>query len=234
MMRSSSAQRSAPPWNSRSGCPVLGTESAFEVLARAQGARAAGQGDHPPRDRRAGLRHAGAHPRGGQARAREGATHYGPAAGPARAARGHRQGRGGHARDPGSPEQVVVTPGAKPIMYFVIPALVEPRRRSDLPEPGFPIYESMISFSAACRCRSRCARRAVSASTSTLLEQSVSRKTKMIILNSPQNPTGGVLERGQLGRIAEIARAAPIRCSPTRSTSVPLQGEFASITASRE
>ena len=74
-----------------------------------------------------------------------GATHYGPAAG-LPSCGSDRQGRGGHTQHSGSTDKVVVTPGAKPIMFFVITALVNPGDEVVYPNPGFPIYESVINF----------------------------------------------------------------------------------------
>jgi aspartate/methionine/tyrosine aminotransferase len=103
------------------------------------------------------------------------------------------------------PDQVVVTPGAKPIMFFTILALCEKGDEVIYPNPGFPIYESMIKFVGA-----------TPVPVPLLMEKDfrfdteefkglVSSKTKMIILNSPHNPTGGVLTREDLEAIAETA-----------------------------
>lgn len=104
-----------------------------------------------------------------------------------------------------TPNQVVVTPGAKPIMFFSILALVGPGDEVLYPNPGFPIYESMINY---------CGGTPVPY---TLREENDFRfdpdefrakanpRTKMIILNSPHNPTGGVLEESDLEVVAEVA-----------------------------
>jgi aspartate/methionine/tyrosine aminotransferase len=104
-----------------------------------------------------------------------------------------------------TPNQVVVTPGAKPIMFFAILALVEPGDQVLYPNPGFPIYESMINF---------CGGKPVPY---TLREANhfrfdpdefrakANRRTKLIILNSPHNPTGGVLEPDDLQVVAQVA-----------------------------
>lgn len=103
-----------------------------------------------------------------------------------------------------TPNQVVVTPGAKPIMFFTLLALVEPGDEVLYPNPGFPIYESMINF---------CGGKPVPY---TLREANhfrfdpaefrarASRRTKLIILNSPHNPTGGVLEPEDLQVVAAV------------------------------
>ena len=123
----------------------LGTETAFEVLVRARALEAQGTQHRPPRDRRARLRH----PRPHHRRRRRGAQ-----------GRGHAlRALGGHSRPAArrSPrtrprvaasrppaEMVVVTPGGKPIMFYAILALVDPGDEVIYPNPGFPIYESMI------------------------------------------------------------------------------------------
>lgn len=104
-----------------------------------------------------------------------------------------------------TPNQVVVTPGAKPIMFFAMLALVEPGDQVLYPNPGFPIYESMINF---------CGGKPVPY----LLREAnhfrfdpdefrakANRRTKLIILNSPHNPTGGVLEPDDLQVVAQVA-----------------------------
>ena len=103
------------------------------------------------------------------------------------------------------PDWVVVTPGAKPIMFYLILALVEEGDEVIYPNPGFPIYESMINFVGG------------TAVPLPLLEKydfrfevkdllsKVSAKTKLIIINSPQNPTGGLLTKTDLEAIAAIA-----------------------------
>ncbi len=104
-----------------------------------------------------------------------------------------------------SPEQVIVTPGAKPIMFYALLALLEEGDEAIYPNPGFPIYESMIEFVGA---------RAVPAP---LREERdfrmdveevaslVTPRTRMIVINSPQNPTGSVLTPADLEAIAALA-----------------------------
>jgi len=130
-----------------------------------------------------------------------------------------------------SPDAVVVTPGAKPIMFFTILALCEQGDEVIYPNPGFPIYESMINFSGA-----------TPVPVPLLMEKDfrfdieefkglVSPKTKMIILNSPENPTGGVLTKGDLEAIAEIAiENDVIVLSDEIYNRILYEGEFASIT----
>ncbi|OQY36612.1 MAG: aspartate aminotransferase [Anaerolineaceae bacterium 4572_5.2] len=108
------------------------------------------------------------------------------------------------------PEQVVVTPGAKPIMFFAILALLEAGDEAIYPNPGFPIYESMINFAGAkpvpLPLREESAFRFNANEFRALLTE----RTRLIILNSPHNPSGGVLARQDVEAIAEAARGRGI------------------------
>ena len=208
----------------------LGTETAFEVLLAARKLEAQGRNivhleiGEPDFDTPANIVEAGC-----QAM-RSGQTHYSPSAGilPLRRAIAEDVGRlRGIDVDP---DQVVVTPGGKPIMFFVIMALAEPGTEVIYPNPGFPIYESMINF---------CGAKAVPVQ---LLEEKgfrfdidelrakVNDRTRLIIINSPQNPTGGVLTAGDLAGIAEIAaeRDIPVLSDEIYDHLV-YDGEFQSI-----
>ncbi len=183
----------------------LGTETAFEVLVKARALEAQGRSvvhlevgepDFPTPENivQAGIR-----------ALRDGKTKYTPSAGipELREAIANEISRTRGIQV--SPDQVVVTPGAKPIMFFTIMALIEPGDEALFPSPGFPIYESMIDF---------CGGKAVPY---VLREENhfrfdpdefrslVGPKTKLIILNSPQNPTGGVLEPSDLQVVADVA-----------------------------
>jgi aspartate/methionine/tyrosine aminotransferase len=209
----------------------LGTESAFEMLARARALERQGKEiihleiGEPDFDTPAHIREAAK-------RALDaGATHYGPAAGLPEL-------REAIAKDvtatrgvPVSPEEVVVTPGAKPIMYFVITALVNPGDEVIYPNPGFPIYESVINFVGGVPVPIPLREESGFGFDLEMLERKASRKTRLIIINSPQNPTGGVLELDQLGRIAEVALRYRIPVLADEIYKAFLyEGEFASIT----
>ena len=182
----------------------LGTESAFQVLVKARALEAQGRDvihleigepdfDTPPNIVEAACR-----------ALREGATHYTPAQGipELRQVIAEQLGaRRGHAMDPA---QIVITPGAKPIMFYTLLALAEPGQEVIYPDPGFPIYKSMIDFVGA---------KAVPLPLRESLDfrfqvdelcSLVNERTALIILNSPQNPTGGVLEPTDLEAIAEL------------------------------
>ncbi len=182
----------------------LGTESAFVVLARAKALEAQGKSiihleiGEPDFDTPANIVEAGVRA------LRDGYTHYGPAHGlpqlrEAIAANSFERRGIEH-----SPEQVLVTPGAKPIMFYAILALCQPGDEVIYPNPGFPIYESMINYIGA---------RAVPMP---LLPENdfrvdidrfaadLSDKTRLVILNSPGNPTGGAFTQSDIAAIAEL------------------------------
>ena len=116
-------------------------------------------------------------------------------------------------------------------MYFVITALVNPGDEVIYPNPGFPIYESVINFVGGVGVPIPLREESGFGFDLDLLEKKASAKTKLIIINSPQNPTGGVLEVDQLGRIAEIARRYRIPVLTDEIyKSFLYEGEFASIT----
>jgi len=182
----------------------LGTETAFEVLARAKALEAQGREiihleiGEPDFD-------TPAHIKAAAVRAlEEGYTHYTPAAGiPAlreTIADYIRRTRG----IPVGPENVVVVPGGKPIMFFTILALVEEGDEVIYPNPGFPIYESMIHFVGGHPVPLRLRMENEFRVDVEELARLITPRTRMLILNSPANPTGGVLTREDLAAIAEL------------------------------
>jgi len=208
----------------------LGTESAFEVLARAKALERAGKTivhleiGEPDFDTPVHIRDAA------KQALDAGATHYGPSAGLPELREAIAKHIGETRGVPVSPEQVVVTPGAKPIMFFVIMALAAEGDEVIYPNPGFPIYESVINFVGARPVPIPLREESGFGFDLDVFERSVSARTKLIIINSPANPTGGVLDRPQLQRIADIAIARKI---PVLSDEIYRQflyeGEFASI-----
>ena len=182
---------------------TLGTETAFEVLAKAKTLEKQGKDvvhleigepdfDTPKNIKKAATKALNA-----------GYTHYGPSAGIPELretiAEYISKTRGIKAEA----DEVVVTPGAKPIMFYSIFALVNPDDEVLYPNPGFPIYESLINFVNA------------KAVPIPLLEKNdfrldpeyvkahITKKTKMIILNYPENPTGGIVTKDDLKVIAD-------------------------------
>ncbi len=209
----------------------LGTESAFEVLARARALERQGKEivhleiGEPDFDTPAHIREAAKRALDG------GATHYGPAAGLPELREAIAKDVGATRNIPVTPEEIVVTPGAKPIMYFVITALVNPGDEVIYPNPGFPIYESVINFVGGVPVPIPLREESGFGFDLDVFERSASSRTKLIIINSPQNPTGGVLEPDQLGRIAEIAKRyrIPVLADEIYKSFL-YEGEFASIT----
>jgi aspartate/methionine/tyrosine aminotransferase len=183
----------------------LGTETAFEVLARAKALEAQGRTilhfeiGEPDFDTPSHIKEAAI-----QA-IQEGYTHYGPTPGlpvlRQAIAEVVSQSRG----LPVSPEEVIVTPGAKPIMFFTLLALVQAGDEVIYPNPSFPIYESMINFVGATPVPIPLLEANGFSFDMARFEASLSPRTKLIILNSPGNPTGGVLPRSDLQRIATAA-----------------------------
>jgi aspartate/methionine/tyrosine aminotransferase len=183
----------------------LGTETAFVVLAKAKQLEAQGKEiihleiGEPDFDTPRNIIDAAVDA------LNKGWTHYGPSAGlpdlrEAIAAEIEKT-RGIKV----SPSQVVVTPGAKPIMFFAILALVNSGDEVIYPNPGFPIYESVIDFIGAKPVPIRLKEENSFRLDVEELASRVTAKTRMIIVNSPQNPTGSVLTGEDLSAIAEIA-----------------------------
>ncbi len=135
----------------------------------------------------------------------EGWTHYGPAAGlpELRAAIAEYAGklRGVNF----FPEEVVVTPGGKPVMAFAIMALVDTGDEVIYPNPGFPIYESMIEYMGGRPVPIQLREERNFRLDAEELAARVNPRTKLIVINSPANPTGTVLTREDLRVIAEMA-----------------------------
>ncbi|MXX66586.1 MAG: aminotransferase class I/II-fold pyridoxal phosphate-dependent enzyme [Chloroflexi bacterium] len=180
----------------------LGTESAFEVLARAKALEATGREvihlqigepdfDTPDNIVEAGIK-----------ALRDGYTHYGPAHGlpelrEAIAANSLERRGIEHA-----PDQVLVTPGAKPVMFYVILALCQPGDEVIYPNPGFPIYESMIKFVGA-----RPVPMPLLAKNNFRVDvdrfaADLTDRTRLVILNSPGNPTGGAFTGEDMAAMA--------------------------------
>jgi len=183
----------------------LGTETAFEVLARAKAMEAEGRDmvhleigepdfDTPPNIVKAAIK-----------ALKSGYTHYGPSAGLLDA----RKVFAAHiTKDRGvevKPENIVITPGAKPILFFSILALVDEGDEVVYPNPGFPIYESVINFVGGKAVPIPLREEKGFSFDVDELRTLVNEKTKLIIINSPQNPTGGMLTKKDMKAVAELA-----------------------------
>ncbi|MFI5116619.1 MAG: pyridoxal phosphate-dependent aminotransferase [Terriglobales bacterium] len=180
----------------------LGTETAFEVLVRARALERQGKSiihleiGEPDMDTPANVVEAGIDA------LRKGFTHYGPAAGlpelrEAIAAEVSRS-RGIKV----SPDEVVIVPGGKPIIFFTMLALVGEGDEVIYPNPGFPIYESMINFLGAKAVPIPLREELDFRLDVNELASLISDRTRLIILNSPQNPTGGIIPKSDVQDIA--------------------------------
>src|SRR6202167_709108 len=103
-----------------------------------------------------------------------------------------------------SADEVVVVPGGKPIIFFTILALIDEGDEVIYPNPGFPIYESMIHYVGGRAVPIHLREERDFSLDVDELAALITDRTKLIILNSPQNPTGGVLERRDIEQIAQI------------------------------
>ena len=184
----------------------LGTETAFEVLAKARALEAQGQEiihleigepdfDTPKHVVAAGIK-----------ALQEGQTHYGPTPGLPQLreaiARNSREVRGIDT----DPSHVVVTPGAKPIMFYVILALSEPGVEVIYPNPGFPIYESMIRFTGGTPVPMQLFEEKGYHPDLNDLEKKITDRTRLLIINSPENPCGSALTKAELQTIADLVK----------------------------
>ena len=104
------------------------------------------------------------------------------------------------------PDEVTVTPGAKPIIFFTILALIDEGDEVIYPEPGFPVYESVIDFIGGKAVPLLLREDVDFRFRIEDLIDAITERTKLLILNSPQNPTGGTLTEADLNAIAELAR----------------------------
>src|SRR5437867_12428839 len=184
----------------------LGTETAFEVLAKARALEAKGRDivhleigepdfDTPPSIVAAGV-----------AALERGETHYTPSAGVIElreAIAAYLRARRGVSVDPA---QVIVTPGAKPIMFYALLALLDAGDDAIYPDPGFPIYSSMIDFAGARGVPLVLREQSDFQPDLDELRAGLTDRTKVLVLNSPHNPTGGVITPDAIREIARIAR----------------------------
>ncbi len=183
----------------------LGTESAFDVMVRARALEAQGrdiihlQLGEPDFDTPAHIIEAGI------TALRQGETHYTPPAGipQLREAIAHEvsQTRGVTIE----PDQVVVTPGGKPIMFFLILALAGPGDEVIYPDTGFPIYGSVVNFAGATPVPLPLREENDFRFDLDELRGLISDRTRLVIINSPANPTGGVLTDEELSELARLA-----------------------------
>ncbi|HVO99561.1 MAG TPA: pyridoxal phosphate-dependent aminotransferase [Bryobacteraceae bacterium] len=178
----------------------IGTESAFEVLRRARALEAQGRSiihleiGEPDFETPKHVIEAA------KAALDQGYTHYGPTQGlpevRASIASYVSRTRGVEV----SPDRVTVVPGGKPMMYFPMLAVLEEGHEAIYPNPGFPIYESMIRFSGATPVPYSTL---ASGSIAESIVAKITPRTRLIIINSPQNPTGSVIPAAEIRALAE-------------------------------
>ncbi len=187
----------------------LGTESAFEVLARAKALEAEGRRiihlqigepdfDTPPHVVEAAAQ-----------ALRDGYTHYCPAPGIPElrdAAAAYLSRSRGLAIEPG---RVLVTPGAKPFLFFGVLATCDPGDEVIYPNPGFPIYESVIRWAGATPVPLPLTEDRGFAFAAQDVADRLTDRTRLIILNSPANPTGGVVPGDVVDELAEVLADHP-------------------------
>ncbi len=180
----------------------LGTETAFEVLVKAKALEAQGRDiihleiGEPDFDTPSNIIEAGCDA------LRKGFTHYGPSAGMTELREVIAQHVSETRRVNVMPDEVVVVPGGKPVIFFSILALAEDGDEIIYPNPGFPIYESMINYVGAKAVPIRLREELDFRLDVDELASLINDRTKLIILNSPQNPTGGVLTKDDIAAIA--------------------------------
>src|SRR3954471_10720954 len=171
----------------------LGTETAFEVLVKARALEAKGRDivhleiGEPDFDTPSNIIESATDA------LHKGFTHYGPSAGLPALREAIAQYVSETRRVPVEPAEVVVVPGGKPIIFFTIMALVEEGDEVIYPNPGFPIYESMINFLGAKAVPVRLREEMDFRLNVNELAEKISDRTRLVIINSPQNPTGGML-----------------------------------------
>jgi aspartate/methionine/tyrosine aminotransferase len=186
---------------------LLGTETAFETLAKAKRLEAEGKNiihleiGEPDFDTPYNIKQAA------KKAIDDGYTHYGPSAGQMELRQtiaNHQSSRQGYDI---SPENVIVTPGAKPIMFYTVMALINPGDEAIYPNPGFPIYESMINYVGGVAKPMRLKEETNFNVDIKELESLISDRTRLIIVNSPNNPCGSVIPNDDLKRISDVADA---------------------------
>jgi aspartate aminotransferase len=183
----------------------LGTESSFEVLARARAMESQGRKiihleiGEPDFDTPIHIREAAAEA------LRQGYTHYGPAPGlpEVREAVGSFFGRTGRPSYPA--DQIILTPGAKPIMFFTILVLCEEGDEVLYPDPGFPMYESISSFAGATPVPVPLREENEFRMDPDEVASLVTERTKLLVLNTPHNPCGSALTGEDVEALARIA-----------------------------
>ena len=208
----------------------LGTETAFSVLARARELERQGREiihleiGEPDFDTPLHIREAAA------AALRAGETHYCPSAGIPELREEAARYLSSSRRIDVDPANVLVGTGAKPFLFFTILATCNPGDEVVYPDPGFPIYESAIRWAGATPIPLPLLEERDFAFDLADLESRLSARTKLVILNSPQNPTGGALSADETAKAAAVlADSKAWVLSDEVYSQMVYDGEFASV-----
>jgi len=181
----------------------LGTETAFEVLNKAKALERQGKDivhleiGEPDFDTPKNVVEAGVNA------LRSGWTHYGPSAGLPELRQAIAEDVSRSRGVKVTADEVVVVPGGKPIIFFILLALADVGDEVIYPNPGFPIYESMINYAGAKAVPIRLHEERDFGLDVKELKALITDRTRLIIINSPQNPTGGVMSKQDVEGIAE-------------------------------
>jgi aspartate/methionine/tyrosine aminotransferase len=184
---------------------TIGTESAFEVAARARALEAEGRSivhleiGEPDFDTPANVRAAA------KQALDEGATHYAPFPGIPTLREAIAADATARKGFPVTPDRVFVTVGGKGVMLYAILGIVDPGDEVIVPDPGYPIYESLVRFVGGTPVAIPIRMANDFRLDVDELASLITPRTRMLVVNSPANPTGGVLTRTDLERIAELA-----------------------------
>src|SRR2546430_8826960 len=184
----------------------LGTETAFEVLAKARELERHGKSvvhleigepdfDTPEHIKDAAVK-----------ALRDGYTHYTPSAGLFEAREAIAEHLEATRKIPVHPDEVVVTPGSKPVMFFAILALVDPGDEVICPDPGYPIYESVARFVGATPRPLVLREERGFRVDPDELRRGMPPQTKLLVLNTPYNPCGAVLTPAEPAAGAEAVQ----------------------------
>lgn len=188
----------------------LGTEGAFEVLARARKLEAQGKQVIHLEIGEPDFATAPNIVEAAKRALENGWTHYGPPAGLVELREAVAEDAGKRRGIAVDSSEVVITPGAKPILFYAILALVEPGDEVLYPNPGFPIYASLIGFIGARSVPYALAEESGFDIDGNEILGKINDRTRLIILNSPHNPTGGVISRSKMAALAEALRTKDV------------------------
>ncbi len=210
----------------------LGTENAFKVLAEVNRLKNQGKDiisfglGEPDFDTPANIKKAAVNA------IKQNYTHYGPSAGLPELRESIAKYISRSRNIKVEPDEVVVTPGGKPAIFYSILCLINPEDEVIYPNPGYPIYESIINFVGAIAVPISIVEEKNFSIDVEQLKKLITSKTRMIILNSPQNPTGGIIEEQDLKVVADLAKAHDIIIlSDEIYSEIIFEGKFHSISS---